>query len=750
MSDQLLNEILVTAPRLPSGPDYASTFDRGTFLGSYGGFYEDPLAGVGSIFSPELDAYLAQQMANYGGWTWSDAEQAWVQAGPNAVSPITVAPDQTPVPTTPIGGPNDPNFTWDLYNQLSGQLGQALTPGVTYVPGGEAATPTVRTIDDDIRDFFATGPTAQEVFDAMQQYGVTPQQVIDAMGFDPESAMAEYNTFLNAANAPAPDTTPGVGYDPNVITGGEPTEPDTDTSIFDPIKGVVREVGEVIDAGLITFGDIIGGFDPSLVVLNPTNPSATVVFGTPQGNATPTIIGNMPTSGAPIGVQTGNPIIDIILATVYADKNSNRDIKDVIQDAVLDTVGGATGYPVGAVVGAASGEIDDIVNSVYKVVLGLDEEIKKADEKYQMGPIDERPTTTTTPTETGPREYTLEEINEYINNTYGQDGITEEEAFQIAQDAINAGVTAQQIADATGVDLEEVLKYFPKEGGDDTVTGAGGTDTGTTATGTGEDTDKDKTTTGTGTTATGTGEDTKPRFTLDPATGTVSENDTIRTGTVTGAGGTDTVTGAGGTDTVTGAGGTDTDPVVVDPVIEKPVVVDPVIEKPVVVDPVIEKPVVVDPVVVDPVIEKPVVVDPVIEKPVVVDPVVVDPVIKKPVVVDPVIKKPVVVDPVIEKPVVVDPDGPVEPPRVPVVPAPTTPVIRQPEELYTQGMRGMSTEKAGVADIGTQYDLDASLLENIMRILEGKDDNTRRNPYYSGGQVTRSDDIDEIIRLIRG
>jgi hypothetical protein len=657
MSDQLLNEILVTAPRLPSGPDYASTFDRGTFLGSYGGFYEDPLAGVGSIFSPELDAYLAQQMANYGGWTWSDAEQAWVQAGPNAVSPITVAPDQTPVPTTPIGGPNDPNFTWDLYNQLSGQLGQALTPGVTYVPGGEAATPTVRTIDDDIRDFFATGPTAQEVFDAMQQYGVTPQQVIDAMGFDPESAMAEYNTFLNAANAPAPDTTPGVGYDPNVITGGEPTEPDTDTSIFDPIKGVVREVGEVIDAGLITFGDIIGGFDPSLVVLNPTNPSATVVFGTPQGNATPTIIGNMPTSGAPIGVQTGNPIIDIILATVYADKNSNRDIKDVIQDAVLDTVGGATGYPVGAVVGAASGEIDDIVDSVYKVVLGLDEEIKKADEKYQMGPIDERPTTTTTPTETGPREYTLEEINEYINNTYGQDGITEEEAFQIAQDAINAGVTAQQIADATGVDLEEVLKYFPKEGGDDTVTGAGGTDTGTTATGTGEDTDKDKTTTGTGTTATGTGEDTKPRFTLDPATGTVSENDTIRTGTVTGED-TDTetttpkvpVTTETTTPKVPVTTETTTPKVPVTTETTTPKVPDPVVEDPVVVDPVVVDPVVVDPVVVDPVIKKPVVVDPVI---------------KKPVVVDPVIKKPVVVDPV-----VVDPDGPVVPPKVPEIPVP--------------------------------------------------------------------------------
>jgi hypothetical protein len=65
----------------------------------------------------------------------------------------------------------------------------------------------------------------------------------------------------------------------------------------------------------------------------------------------------------------------------------------------------------------------------------------------------------------------------------------------------------------------------------------------------------------------------------------------------------------------------------------------------------------------------------------------------------------------------------------------------------------MSTEKAGVADIAG-FDLNASLYENIMRILQQnsgnrRDDRNRTRPYYGGGQV-RNADIDELMRLIRG
>jgi hypothetical protein len=60
------------------------------------------------------------------------------------------------------------------------------------------------------------------------------------------------------------------------------------------------------------------------------------------------------------------------------------------------------------------------------------------------------------------------------------------------------------------------------------------------------------------------------------------------------------------------------------------------------------------------------------------------------------------------------------------------------------------TEKAGLAEIDPQFDLNASLLENLMRILSGEDDKEAEVPYYRGGKVAPYADIDEIIRLLRG
>jgi hypothetical protein len=66
------------------------------------------------------------------------------------------------------------------------------------------------------------------------------------------------------------------------------------------------------------------------------------------------------------------------------------------------------------------------------------------------------------------------------------------------------------------------------------------------------------------------------------------------------------------------------------------------------------------------------------------------------------------------------------------------------------GMRMESTEKAGLAEIDNQFDLDASLAENLMRILSGKSDNEQESAYYGGGKVGPRANIDEIIRLLRG
>ena len=230
----------------------------------------------------------------------------------------------------------------------------------------------------EIQSWFAANPdaTAQDIFDVMQANDISPEAVISAMGFDPVSAMATYNTFLQAPAAPT-----------------APTQ-QADTGVLDTLLGgakdAVTAVSGVIDTGLQQLGDLIGMGDPSLVVLNPVNPTASVVYGTPTGNATPTIIGSMPNSGAPVGVITGIPALDNILAGVFSQRASqgSRDIKEIIREAVLGTISSETGYPVagvaGAVEGGLSGDLNKVVDSVSKVVLQID---KKLEDDVNVDPL---------------------------------------------------------------------------------------------------------------------------------------------------------------------------------------------------------------------------------------------------------------------------------------------------------------------------------------------------------------------------
>jgi hypothetical protein len=158
--------------------------------------------------------------------------------------------------------------------------------------------------------------------------------------------------------------------------------------MFDDILGGTKDaataVSGVIDTGLKQLGELIGMGDPSLVVLNPVNPTASVVYGTPQGNATPTIIGTMPKSGAPVGVITGIPALDNILSGVFSQRGQGEmSIEEIIRGVVLKEIGKETGYPVagvaGAIGGGLSGDLNKVIDGVGKVVLQLDEKVKAAD-----------------------------------------------------------------------------------------------------------------------------------------------------------------------------------------------------------------------------------------------------------------------------------------------------------------------------------------------------------------------------------
>lgn len=65
-------------------------------------------------------------------------------------------------------------------------------------------------------------------------------------------------------------------------------------------------------------------------------------------------------------------------------------------------------------------------------------------------------------------------------------------------------------------------------------------------------------------------------------------------------------------------------------------------------------------------------------------------------------------------------------------------------------MYSVGTEQAGVADIGTPYDLNASLLENIMRILSESEAGAEGTELYGGGSVNGYNATDELIKLLRG
>ena len=295
--------------------------------------------------------------------------------------------------------------SWSMFDRAPIYPGPQERPGEeTEGAGTVGILPNVQEME--IRSWFEANPdaTAQDVFNVMQANNIPPEAVISAMGLDPQSAMAQYNAFLQAPPAGTPVAT-------------NTTAPTDEETLLEAIQGGVKDattaVGGVIDAGLQQLGALMGMGDPSLVVLNPVNPTASVVYGTPQGSTTPTIIGNMPRSGAPVGVVTGIPALDDILAGVFNQRGQGgKSLEEIIRGVVLDKVGEESGVPVagvaGAIEGGLGGDFDKVVDSVRNVVLQVDKKIEEEDRvdpfsiikgpaaSEQIGPVQTKTTTTDT------------------------------------------------------------------------------------------------------------------------------------------------------------------------------------------------------------------------------------------------------------------------------------------------------------------------------------------------------------------
>jgi hypothetical protein len=227
------------------------------------------------------------------------------------------------------------------------------------------------------------------------------------------------------AAAPTTATGPSTVALPGAATG----------SLFDllpaPIQGavtgagnIIGGIGNVIGRGTNALFELINAPLPSLVVLNPTNQSGTIVIGKPTGSATPTIVGSMPTSGAPVGVYTGNPFIDGVLQKVFSKSppgQSGTDLGDIIKIVILEEIGKATGK-VGAVLAAgsaaASGDVQGLIDATTKVVLGVNQNVADLDKIYKtQGDVD-RAATVKNDTITGAVG------NDTITGAVGNDTIT--------------------------------------------------------------------------------------------------------------------------------------------------------------------------------------------------------------------------------------------------------------------------------------------------------------------------------------
>jgi hypothetical protein len=308
----------------------------------------------------------------------------------------------------------------------------------------------------------------------MMQYGIQPEEIASILGITPEAARAQYNAaFAPFAQATAPAAgnqyitsmaqaaTPGAAA-PTTATGPSTVAlPGAATgSLFDllpaPIQGavtgagnIIGGIGNVIGRGTNALFELINAPLPSLVVLNPTNQSGTIVIGKPTGSATPTIVGSMPTSGAPVGVYTGNPFIDGVLQKVFSRSSpgqSDPNLKEIIKIIILEEIGKATGTNAGAISAAAQGDVQGLIDATTKVVLGVNQNVADLDKIYKtQGDVD-RAATVKNDTITGAVG------NDTITGAVGNDTITGAEVKTEAdktKTVVNTGTVAQTEADKT-------------------------------------------------------------------------------------------------------------------------------------------------------------------------------------------------------------------------------------------------------------------------------------------------------------
>jgi hypothetical protein len=273
-----------------------------------------------------------------------------------------------------------------------------------------------------VGDRAAEAKARREYYNRLYQAGLSDLQ---AMGIDPyevynvgnmEDWLDDYTIFSDPSVEPsqvAEEKAYQMVWDyiqnPGKYTSTPQPEPTSDyinSLTGKDVQAAVRDVGNVFGSVVDSVFGVLDMPPPDYAVLQPGMPGGTIVWGEPSGS----VFGKVGTTpgGTTVGVQTGSPVLDVILgkaADIAVGRAGAGDIVDraTIEKILVETAAGELGLPAGV----SGQEVLDTIKKLPEVIdvatgetkFGVDTTTPGGVNVVDRGGEEDRVTDTTTPTD---------------------------------------------------------------------------------------------------------------------------------------------------------------------------------------------------------------------------------------------------------------------------------------------------------------------------------------------------------------
>jgi len=224
---------------------------------------------------------------------------------------------------------------------LDDMIALGIDPRETYSPENLAETMTDWSWADD-PNLTLEDISGQKIMDAIQTY----------IAFNPDRVAPGAEPIASEATTPTEPTSDYI----NSLTGKD-------------VQAAVRDAGNVFGSVLDDIVSVFGIPPPDYAVLQPNAPGGTIVWGEPSGS----VFGKVGTTpgGTTVGVQTGIPVLDVIIGKAAdiavgraqaGDVIGTQDVWDILKETAageLDLPPGVSGTQVMDVVGEVVKESAD-------------------------------------------------------------------------------------------------------------------------------------------------------------------------------------------------------------------------------------------------------------------------------------------------------------------------------------------------------------------------------------------------------